>query len=103
MRYTLLTVGLLTLAAPASGEELKELRPPIHALAAGKPLDVEHQGHAAPFFGDFDGDGLPDLLVGQFQEGWLRVYRNAGSRGAPKFEAHTYFTAGGERGRVPVG
>lgn len=80
-----------------------DLAPPVHVLAGGKPLDVERAGHAAPFVGDFDGDGKPDLLVGQFDGGKLRVYRNAGRPGAPTFDQYTYFVAGGEHGRVPTG
>ena len=33
--------------------------------------------------GDFDEDGTDDLLVGEFHEGRLRVFRNIGSRSAP--------------------
>jgi hypothetical protein len=79
-----------------------ELLPPVRLEAAGKPIDTA-VGHAAPFVGDFDGDGKPDLLVGQFDGGKLRVYRNTGTAGAPKFESYTYFVAGGQAGRVPVG
>jgi hypothetical protein len=80
-----------------------DLAPPVHVLAGGKPLDVERSGHAAPFVGDFDGDGRPDLLVGQFDGGRLRVYRNTGTAGAPTFDTYTYFVAGGQTGRVPEG
>jgi len=52
---------------------------------------------------DLDGDGRPDLLVGQYDGGKLRVYRNTGTAGAPKFDTHTYFVAGGKPGRVPEG
>ncbi len=80
-----------------------DLAPPVHVLAGGQPVDVERDGHAAPAVGDFDGDGKPDLLVGQYDGGKLRVYRNTGTAGAPKLDAYTYFVAGGETGRVPVG
>jgi hypothetical protein len=80
-----------------------ELEAPVPIMAAGKPIDVQHDGHAAPFVGDFDGDGVMDLLVGQYHEGRLRIYRNIGTNSNPKFDTYTWFKAGGDFGKVPVG
>ena len=98
----LLAIGLLAAAPPPRPDD-GELLPPVKVEAGGKPIDVERSGHSAPFFGDIDGDGLPDLLVGQYHEGRLRVYRNIGTKGKPRFGAHTWFEAGGALGTVPVG
>lgn len=99
MSWILLT--LIAAAAPPADDG--PFLPPVRVEAGGKPLDVERYGHAAPFVGDFDGDGLPDLLVGQFHEGRLRVYRNIGTKGKPRFGPYEWFQAGGDLGRVPVG
>jgi hypothetical protein len=99
---------LLVLLGPPAGPPrpaglAADLAPPVHVLAGGRPLDVERSGHAAPCVGDLDGDGKPDLLVGQYDGGKLRVYRNTGTARAPKFDSYTYFVAGRKTGRVPVG
>src|SRR5262249_26270434 len=98
-----LTLAVLVLAAPARAGEPNGLRPPVQVPAGGRPLDVERPGHAAPFVGDFFEDGTLALLVGQFHEGRLRVYRNTGTRAEPKFESYTWFQAGGRVASVPEG
>jgi len=67
-----------------------ELEAPVRLESNGQPIDVSG-GHAAPAVADVDGDGVPDLLVGQFiGEGKdlfrapVRVYRG------PKFESFVY-------------
>jgi hypothetical protein len=79
-----------------------ELAPPVRIEAAGKPIDTD-VGHAAPFVGDFDGDGVNDLLVGQFGGGLLWFYRNAGSNSSPKLAAGVKFKEGQKEGQVPTG
>jgi len=84
----------------AGGLGAVDLRAPVRVEAGGVAIDVEH-GHAAPLFADLDGDGLEDLLVGQFGGGKLRVYKNIGLRGAPRFDEFKWFTADGSEGTVP--
>ncbi len=93
---------LLTLAGLAADGPRDELAPPVRVEAAGKPIDTE-VGHAGPFVGDFDGDGVPDLLVGQFGEGLLRIYRNEGATGHPRLASGVKFKEGNPDGRVPTG
>jgi hypothetical protein len=90
-------IGLWTAVAPA-----QELRGPVRLEAGGKPIDVD-VGHAAPYVRDMDRDGKPDLLVGQFGKGKLRVYQNMGTREQPQFEDFTYFQAGGADATIPAG
>lgn len=91
-----------SLAVPIAGTSAGELKEPVRLEAAGKPIDTE-VGHAAPFVGDFDGDGVDDLLVGQFGDGLLWIYRNEGTNDAPKLAAGVKFKDGAEDGRVPTG
>lgn len=105
--------------------QAQDLLQPERILADGKPIDVT-TGHAAPYVLDFDGDGLKDLLVGEFgdgqfpvaelpaalAEGWkqadafcngrLRIYRNRGTDAAPKFQDFEYLRAGGGIATIPI-
>lgn len=80
----------------------RELSPPVRLEAAGKPIDTTI-GHAAPFVGDFDGDGVPELLVGQFGGGELWIYHNVGTAKQPKLAAGQKFKDGANTGVVPAG
>jgi hypothetical protein len=95
-----LMFGLLSVAPAA--DPAQELKPPVRLKAAGKPIDTT-VGHAAPFVGDIDGDGVNDLLVGQFGDGILWIYRNEGSNSRPKLVAGVKFKGGKKDGRVPTG
>jgi len=85
--------------APVLGDELA---PPVRLEAAGKPIDTE-VGHAAPFVCDFDGDGVKDLLVGQFGGGALWIFHNEGTNARPKLAAGVKFKQGAKDGVVPSG
>ena len=99
---SLVVLALLGLGPNGASEPARDLAPPVRVEAAGKPIDTD-VGHAAPFVGDFDGDGVNDLLVGQFGEGILWVYRNEGTNARPKLAAGVKFTQGRDDGRVPTG
>jgi hypothetical protein len=90
----------LTIASTAPLAELFEK--PFRVQDAHGWIDVD-KGMAAPLVTDFDGDGLPDLLVGQHGEGKLRIYKNVGTAKAPRFEGFTWFKTGEQEGKVPVG
>ena len=78
-----------------------DLADPVRVLASGEPIDVP--GFAAPFVGDFDGDGVQDLLVGQLDYGRMRVYHNRGTNAAPEFDSYEWFRADGRVAGIPSG
>ncbi len=113
---------LICLLVLAAGEQPTTVtfEPPIRIQAGGTPIDVT-TGHAAPCVYDFDGDGVRDLLVGEFGDGefkgevhvkgegahsWangrVRVYLNHGTDTRPSFDAWTYLEAGGATAAVPI-
>jgi hypothetical protein len=101
MVQTLVVVlmGLAPLQSAVLGDDLAA---PVRLEAAGKPIDTE-VGHAAPFVCDFDGDGVQDLLVGQFGDGLLWIYHNEGTNVEPKLAEGVKFKDGMKDGRVPCG
>ncbi len=92
-------IGLVPVHDAVLGDELA---PPVRLEADGRVIDTE-TGHAAPFVCDFDGDGTQDLLVGQFGQGLLTIYRNEGTNAEPKLAAGVKFKDGAEDGTVPSG
>ena len=95
-------LGAVLGLAPPETQGSEELAPPLKITAGGKPINVDI-GHAAPFFADIEGRGVKDLLVGQFGDGKLRIYRNVGTNTEPKFDKFTWFLDGKEGGTVPAG
>ncbi len=94
---------LAAVAALTAGAWADELfHPPVRIEADGKPIDVE-VGHAAPLLADFDGDGVRDLLVGQFGGGKLWIFKNVGTNDAPRFGPGKLFKDGKPEGCVPAG
>ncbi len=95
MTLTLLSTFLAG-SALAWGEPA--FQPPVRLMADGAPVRVEEPGYAAPCWADIDGDGTKELLVGQFHQGKIRVYKQ---RGDLKFAPGEWLKAGGEVAQVP--
>lgn len=69
---------------------------PVRIEADGKFIDTGKQGgYAGPLVKDYDGDGLPDLLVTSFG-GSITFFKNVGTRAEPKFAAGTPLQAEGK-------
>ena len=77
-----------------------------HAELAKPVRILEHDiPHAAPFLADLDGDGKQELLVGHFRgdpyaEAQVEVYRNSGTKKAPKYGEGAWIEAGGAKAGV---
>jgi hypothetical protein len=70
----------------------------VRLKADGVPVHVEEPGWACPCWADMDGDGKKDLLVGQFNGGKIRVYRNLGDG---KLAAGDWLKADGAVAEIP--
>lgn len=89
--------------APLAVERTRDrLAPPVLLEADGKPL-VDGGSFGDIFLGDIDGDGRPDLLVGSGPHGRLLVYRNVGTRAAPRLAGPQWFDEQVPTGRTPAG
>ena len=75
-----------------------EFEPPVRLKGADAAVRVESPGYAAPCWADIDGDGKKDLLVGQFNKGKIRVYKNLGDG---KLAEGEWLKAEGEIAEVP--
>jgi hypothetical protein len=75
-----------------------EFERPVRLKAAGALVRVESPGYAAPCWADVDGDGKKDLLVGQFNKGKIRVFKNLGDG---KLAAGAWLQAEGHDAEVP--
>lgn len=124
LSWVLYSVLTLLLGLQDTPDALQSgLAAPVRIMAADGLIDVT-TGHAAPLVMDFDGDGLKDLLVGEFgtgrfpaarlpealrkergssfSEGKLRIYRNEGTAEAPSYKNFEYLRAGKEFASIPT-
>lgn len=71
---------------------------PVRLRGGTAFVQVEEPGYAAPCWHDVDGDGRKDLVVGQFRDGKIKVYRNLGDG---KLAEGTWLEAGGKPAEIP--
>jgi hypothetical protein len=95
MKALLATLLVLGGAAMCRAAEFER---PVRLLGGGEAVRVESPGYACPCWADVDGDGQKDLLVGQFSQGKIKVYKNVGDG---KLAAGAWLEAEGEVADVP--
>jgi hypothetical protein len=96
-REVLMVLSLL-LSLVLAPPEAPRFGPPVRMKAGDGYVKVESPGFAAPCWHDVDKDGKGDLVVGQFNDGKLMVYRGLGNG---KLAAGEWLKAEGEVAQVP--
>ncbi|MBD3369026.1 hypothetical protein GF402_01530 [Candidatus Fermentibacteria bacterium] len=85
-----LLVGLMAVAFA----DLPEFSSPFFVQASGVDLVVDGSV-PDPYVADWDGDGVKDLIVGQFSQGKIRLYLNSGTNASPVFTTYSFLQADG--------
>lgn len=98
---------LLNQAMHHSGGETKTstsfaFQKPVRVQADGAPIKVDQPGYACPTVADVDEDGKLDLVVGQFDGGKMRFFKNV-SKESNGFElaAEQWIKTDGNVAEVP--
>ena len=86
--WSLFILSLSVLADPP------DYQSPFRVSSNGAPIELG-LGHANPLVTDWNGDGLKDLIVGQYTGGKLRYYQNDDSNDSPAFGDFVYMQADG--------
>ena len=84
--------GSLVVASAADFER------PVRLKGGDAYVRVESPGWASPSLADIDGDGRKDLLVGQFNQGKIKVYKGLGGG---RFAAGEWLKAEGGVAEIP--
>ena len=84
----------------ARGDDV--FKKPVRLRADGKIIDTGPAwGHSSPCIEDIDGDGLKDLILGDFS-GKFRIYKNVGNRDEPVYEDAGLIQADGKDASVRI-
>ena len=93
-----LLLSALLLGGGTAFSSAADFEPPVRLKAGDAAIRVESPGYAAPCWADLKGDGKKHLLVGQFNQGKIRVFKHLG---AEKFAPGTWLQAEGKVAEVP--
>ncbi len=100
MQKLFISVAVALLAPLALGAT-PQFVGPMPVLDGSSVIDVGYYG--APSMADWDGDGARDLVVGQFDNGKIRLYLNQGQDQVPVFDGYTFYQSGGNDITLPYG
>ncbi|MBN2491619.1 MAG: hypothetical protein JXQ29_12290 [Planctomycetes bacterium] len=96
-------IELVFLVGPGGAQDMLE-KPCQLRTASGAFVDVgDGGGFAGPTLVDLDEDGDRDLVVGQFNYGYFRVYRNLGTEAKPVYAEPEFLRAADGLASVPMG
>jgi hypothetical protein len=99
MKRLLLSAILLGAGAAYSADSrAADFENPVRLKAGDAAIRVESPGYAAPCWADLYGDGKMHLLVGQFNDGKIRVFKHLGGE---KFAPGEWLKAEGKVAEVP--
>ena len=93
-----LMVSALVLYCGSAWCGAAEFEKPVRLKGGGLAVRVESPGYAFPCWTDVDGDGNKDLVVGQFNKGKMRVFKNLGKG---KLAEGVWLKAEGKVAEVP--
>ncbi len=100
-----ITMGMgltLSLSRAEDGVGDGVFEPPIRVRADGQFIDSGAAwGHSAPCIEDIDGDGLEDLIVGDFS-GTFKIYQNMGTAKEPVYQQQGFVQAGDAKAAVTI-
>jgi hypothetical protein len=89
-------------AKAQDGSDTTDFERPVRILADGEIIDTgDENAHSAPCIEDIDGDGLKDLIVGNFS-GTFRFYQNVGTPKKPVYNRKGVIQAGRVDAKVPI-
>jgi len=88
-------VGIAFTALTTAAVVIPTFSPPDFLYwGAGQIIQTENTG-VIPNVGDWNGDGLKDLLVGIYQDGKIYFYPNTGTNAAPVFATRSILQTDG--------
>lgn len=98
-----LAVGATAIAQDnQSGSSTTPFESPVRLKVKDKFIDTGSAwGHSSPCVADVDGDGLDDLILGDFG-GKFNIYRNTGTAKSPIYEEAGPIKAGGVNAEVHI-